>query len=169
MSTPYPPQDPQSHPSDPGQAGWQQPHSQPWQAQAPQQGPRFPHGQGYLAMNMLKPSGWGSASMITPLLAIDGHQAPVVWERNVIPVPVGRRHLTAQSTYLWTYGRAELDVDLAPEQTVEVYYAGPLLTFMGGRIGFEPQKRGGVVPLAIVVGFCILVGVAVIIGAVLGS
>lgn len=164
MSTPPPPQGPQGYSTDPAQTGWQQP--------GPGSGPqasRFPGGQGYVAITMLKPSGWGSASMITPLLAIDGFTVPSVWERNVIPVPVGRRHLTAQSSYLWTYGRAELDVDVAPEQTVEIHYAGPLITFMSGRMGFEPQKRGGVVPLIVVLAFIALVIVLAIIGAALGG
>lgn len=181
MSTPPPPQGPQGHPPDPSQGGWQQPHGpsgqtygQPAQAYGPPaqaygQGPQFPGGQGYVAVNMLKPSGWGSASMISPLIAIDGFSAPAQWQRNVFPVPVGRRHLTAQSNYLWTFGRAELDVEVATEQTVEVYYAGPLLTFLGGRMGFEPQKRGGMIPLLVVLGFVVIVVVLGIIGAALGS
>lgn len=184
MSTPHPAQGPQGSSNDPAQTGWQQPTygqqasdgqqaTYGQQAPGPQQPPvpqaQFPGGQGYLAVNMLKPSGIGSASMISPLIAIDGYPAPAVWERNVFPVPVGRRRITTQSTYLWTFGRAELDVDVAPEQTVEVYYAGPVITFMGGRIGFEPQKRGGMVPLIVLLAFVVLVIVLAIVGAALSG
>jgi hypothetical protein len=131
--------------------------------------PQQPYPPGQLVLNLRKPSGWGSASMMTPQVKIDGFPAPVRWEQNAFPVVPGRHQVEAATTYLWQFGHASLPVDIAPGQSVEVHYSSPLITFMSGRMGFEPQPRPGAVAMWAILAAVVLIIVFVVVVVILGS
>jgi hypothetical protein len=128
--------------------------SQQYPPQPPQQ-----FAQGQLVLNLRKPMGLGSAALISPGVTIDGFPAPARWERNFYPVPAGRRTVAVESRYLWPYGKQQQVFDVAPGQTVEVHYSGPLVSFGAGAMGFTEQPRPGkltfwlilAIPIALVV------------------
>jgi hypothetical protein len=107
-----------------------------------------PYGQqplpgGQLVLTLRKPLGLLAASMISPVVTIDGYPAPAHWEQNLYPVVAGQHHLQVSSSYLWRYGTADLPIMMYPGRSVEVHYSGPVVTFLRGSIGFEPQPRPG--------------------------
>ncbi|WP_197429804.1 hypothetical protein, partial [Auraticoccus cholistanensis] len=67
------------------------------------------------------------------------------------------------SHWMRRYGEASIDVDVAPGQTVDVYYAAPFHQWSTGSIGTTPQKRKGtgvlVALLSVVVLLVLVVGV----------
>lgn len=133
-----------SEPPHPQLPNTQPPNTQPPNPQQygppPQQPPT-----GQLVLNLRKPFGLLSSSMISPVVTIDGYPAPACWEQNAFPVVAGQHTVQVASNYLWKYGAATLPVTIYPGQSVEVHYSGPLITFVGGRLGFEPQPRPGMV------------------------
>jgi hypothetical protein len=127
----------------------------------------WPAPTGQLVLNL--ESTWGSRSMITPQLRINGQAAPVRWGLNEIPVFPGRLDVEITCTYLWEYGRARDTVPVNPDSRVEVYYAAPYFTFLSGRIGPVPQLHRGKLALwLLLIGLAIVV-LLVIIGAIAGS
>jgi hypothetical protein len=94
-------------------------------------------------VELRKPFGMLSSSMISPVLSIDGYPAPARWEQNVFPVVAGQHIVQVASNYMWRYGAASLPVEIRPGQSVVVHYAGPVITFLSGRMGFEEQARPG--------------------------
>ncbi|MBA3529880.1 MAG: hypothetical protein H0T91_11355 [Propionibacteriaceae bacterium] len=113
---------------------------------------QFPGGSGQLVLNLRKPSGWGAGSVISPSVRIDGYPAPARWEQNVYTVPAGQRNVAVESRYMWTFGQQQLNVNVAPGQTLEVHYTGPALTFMAGAMGYEPQQRPGRIGVWLILG-----------------
>lgn len=134
----------------------QQSGSQPWN------GPT-----GILVLNLKKP--WGSMGMITPRATIDGYPAAVGWGRNEFRAPAGPRQVQVACTYLWEFGHAADVVPVEPDSRVEAFYAPPLLTFLGGRIGPVEQKRRGLVLLVVMLVVIAILVVLAVIGAVLDS
>lgn len=56
----------------------------------------------------------------------------------------GRHRLQVHSQWMRRYGHAAVDVDIAPGQTLEVFYAPPHHQFSNdGAMGLSPQTRGG--------------------------
>ena len=131
----------------------------------PQQPPGF--GQSQLVLNLRKP--FGAMGMIAPVVTIDGYPAPAHWGANPFPTTPGQHRVRVASRYLWEYGAAEQPVDLAPGQSVEVHYSGPLLTFIGGRMGFTPQSRPGAVAFGLLLGIPLLVLVLAIVVGIVGA
>lgn len=84
-------------------------------------------------------------SFIAPRVTIDGHPVQVpTFGTTTVPVPAGRVTVEAHLVYLYgPYGRAGLYVDVAPGQTVPVYYAPPLTAWGTGHLGVTPQQRDG--------------------------
>lgn len=108
---------------------------------------------GYLRLTV---QGNRMLSMITPSMQIDGYPVPAQYGQNVFPVPPGPHRVSGHAQWMWRYGHAEQMVQVAPGQTVEVFYAAPALTFISGRIGFEKQRTPGLIPL--VLGLVVLFG-----------
>jgi hypothetical protein len=131
------------------------------------QPPAFPGPTGTLVLQLARP--WGSMGMITPQVQIDGYPVNVRWGRNDIVVPAGVRQVTASCTYLWQYGHAQDSVPVGPGQQVEVHYSAPLFTFIGGRIGPQPQPRAGKTGLIVLLAVLGLMVLLSILGAVLAS
>ena len=95
-------------------------------------------------LNLRKPRGPLTASMISPRATIDGYPAPVRWGQNAFPVIPGPHHVHVGVNYLWEYGPADQPVTIYPGQSVEVHYSPPMVTLgVRGRIGFEPQPVAG--------------------------
>lgn len=136
--------------------------TQPFQPQGPQ--PSFQGPTGQLVLNLKKP--WGSLGMVTPRVLIDGYPAAVSWGRNEFTAPAGPRRIECSTTYMWDYGRAVDTVPVQPNSRVEVYYAPPMMTFLGGRIGPVEQKRPGAVVLIVVLAVLVLVIVLAVIAAI---
>jgi hypothetical protein len=104
--------------------------------------------------------------MIVPTCTINGHVVPTRYGPQDLVVWPGRNTIALQAQWMRTYGQAALDVDVAPGQVVEVFYAPPWHQFTTGSIGLTKQPRKGtaflvgclVVPLVLVV-LVILLGV----------
>ena len=120
---------------------------------------------GQLLLELRKPPGLGSASMMSPTVAIDGYPAPARWGQNAYPAPAGERDLRVSVTYLWTYGAAQLPVVIQPGQTTTVHYTPPMTTFAAGRMGLEPQPRAGMGIFWALMAFLALVLVLIVVGA----
>lgn len=119
---------------------------------------------GELVVALRKP--FGGAGFVTPVLAIDGYPAAAAWGRNVFPAPVGVRRVDVASSYLWTFGRASMPVTVEAGRSVEVHYTGPMWTFgMPGRMGTEPQKRGG---MGLFIGLTSFVGAVLLLAVLVG-
>ncbi|MFD6444593.1 hypothetical protein ACFWEJ_05815 [Promicromonospora sp. NPDC060204] len=86
-----------------------------------------------------------TTNMVPPRLTIDGWPAPLpVTGTRKIPIWSGRHHLQVHSQWLRQYGHAALDIDVAPGQTLDVFYAPPHQNFYDqGAIGHGPQVRRG--------------------------
>lgn len=86
-----------------------------------------------------------TSNLIAPTLIIDGYLAPVpVVGTRQFAIMSGRHQLKVHSQWLRRYGRAAVDVDIAPGQTLEVYYAPPYHQFSDeGMMGLSPQPRRG--------------------------
>lgn len=122
--------------------------------------------QGQLVLHLQKP-GMGSASMITPSVTIDNFPAAAKWEDNVYTVPAGTRAITCEARYLWPYGQARTSIDVAPGQTVRLFYASPLVSFGSGAIGPEKQERPGKVIFGVIIAFvCLVILIPVLIGVI---
>jgi hypothetical protein len=134
-----------------------------------QSSPYVAAGQGQLVVNLRKPFGLLSASIMSPNVKIDGYPAPARWEQNVYPIAAGRHQVQGSTNYLWEYGRAELLVDIAPGQSVEVHYSSPVLTLMKGRMGFELQPRPGMPVLWAMVAIPIVIMIIVVIAVVVSA
>lgn len=118
------------------------------------------------------PTGWISltvqgnqmtSNMIAPTVRLNGYQVPANYGPNVYPVPPGRWHVDIHCSWLRRYGEAALDCDVAEGQTVPVFYASPYHMFRGGEIGFERQKRRGVLGLALSITAALVVVVVAVV------
>lgn len=86
-----------------------------------------------------------TSNLIAPTLTIDDHLAPVpVTGTRQIPIVSGHHHLRAHSQWLRRFGHAGMEIDVAPGQTLEVFYAPPYHQFSDdGSMGLSPQPRTG--------------------------
>lgn len=122
--------------------------------------------QGQLVLHLQKP-GMGSGSMISPSVTIDNFPAAAKWEDNVYTVPAGTRTITCEARYLWPYGQARTSVNVAPGQTVQLFYASPLVSFGKGAIGPEKQERPGKAVFGVIIGLlCLVILVPILIGVI---
>lgn len=118
----------------------QQPYPGTGAQPAPQQA-----GGAQLLLHLKPAPGFLAKAMTTPKVTIDNYPVPVQWGDVAIPVAPGMHRLTVRVGYLFDFGQAILDVAPQPGQTVEVFYATPAITFMGGAIGHAPQKTPAMV------------------------
>ncbi|GAA2228114.1 hypothetical protein GCM10010413_25140 [Promicromonospora sukumoe] len=109
-----------------------------------------------------------TTNMVAPTLTVDGWPAPLpAVGTQRIPIRSGRHRLQVYSQWLRRYGHAVLDVDVAPGQTLEVFYAPPHQNFYDeGAIGFSPQVRRG---RGLMIGIWAMIGLllAVVCGLIL--
>ena len=90
-------------------------------------------------------------------LFMNGYPVFATWGQTSVTAPAGPHHIQCQAQYLFKYGRASIDVVLAPGQVLDVYYAPPAFTFLSGSIGLQPVKGKGFVAMWIFVGFAVAV------------
>ncbi|NNG40501.1 hypothetical protein HJ588_14625 [Flexivirga sp. ID2601S] len=169
---------PQSYPGQPGQQPQQGYPGQPPQQQAPQGYPGQPHqpapqayppaGAPGMPSGLIRLTLQGSpltSNILTPKVQIDGYPVAVSYGVNTIPVPPGPHRVSAHATWIVRYGQASYDVDVAPGQTAEVYYAAPFVQFMKGAMGPTKQRRKGVsVLVALIVVVILLVTLIAVAG-----
>ena len=107
--------------------------------------------------------------LITPYVAIDGHQVRVSgWGRTEVPVPPGQHNVHVHVPYFLPsrIGNAETVVTVHPGQTLELEYAAPAIGWLDGTIGAGPQQHNGktasiillVVPLVLLL-LCVCGGI----------
>jgi len=125
--------------------------------------PHYPSN-GQLVAHLRKP--FGSMGMVTPRLTIDGYPAPAQWGPNAYPVAPGRHLVKGSASYMWEFGSAEQVVEINPGQSVEVHYTPPLITFIGGRMGFREQPRRGTVAFWVIIAIPVLIFLVTFIGIV---
>lgn len=127
MSHPnYPQHAPEFHPPHPGPA-----------AQPPGSVAR----QSYLRITA-QGSNW--KSFVPPTITIDGYPIPSRYGTVDVPVTPGWHRVEGSGSWLWTYGRAALDVLVQPGQVVPVFYSAPYATWSRGSIGHVPQETRGI-------------------------
>lgn len=124
---------------------------------------------GTLLLNLKLPPTALGISLIGASVTIDGHRVGTHWGSNPIPVPAGHHRVAVQIDYLWTYGRAALDVMVQPGQQVPVHYSMPYVTWSPGAIGHEPQPHHGLVWFLLLLGVPLAVLLVVILVAVVGA
>jgi hypothetical protein len=75
-------------------------------------------------------------SMVKTGVVIDGQRYVVPWGTNGFPVSPGRHHVRVFFNYFLPKeaGANEVDVVVAPGETVDVSYRAPWLVFLKGRI-----------------------------------
>ncbi|MEU4386859.1 hypothetical protein [Promicromonospora sp. NPDC023805] len=86
-----------------------------------------------------------TSNLVAPTLTIDGHLAPLpIVGNRTFAIMSGRHRLQVHSQWMRRYGHAAIDVDIAPGQTLEVFYAPPYHQFSDdGAMGLNPQARKG--------------------------
>ncbi|HRW17931.1 MAG TPA: hypothetical protein P5181_03700 [Dermatophilaceae bacterium] len=81
--------------------------------------------------------------------------------RNVYPLAPGRHMLSCEGNNAgMTFGQADLQVDIAPGQVVETFYAAPYNSSQPGRLGFTPQQSAG--PTGLGCGLALLILAAIV-------
>lgn len=99
-----------------------------------------------------QPTGWialtiqGSvltSNVVTPSVRLNGYPVGARYGENLLPVPPGPWQIDVSCPWMWSYGRAALDCQVAEGQTVPVFYAPPYHAMSRGAIGHTPQSRRG--------------------------
>jgi hypothetical protein len=88
---------------------------------------------------------------VKPVIEINGYRVAAVWGRTMIPVPPGRHQVHVHTPYFLPsrVGPADVTVDVAPGQVVEMEYRSPLVVFLRGALGAPPQKYPGMVAMIV--------------------
>jgi hypothetical protein len=115
------------------------------------------------------PTGWlrlvlqGSAltsSTITPAVTINGYRVPARYGENLIAVHPGPNRVEVSCQWLMRFGEATFETTVPEGGQVMVWYAAPMHQFSRGAIGYERQKRPGVlgfgVAMALIVAILLL-------------
>ncbi|WP_436699627.1 hypothetical protein [Nocardioides sp. BYT-33-1] len=121
---------------------------------------------GYLRVNV---QGNRMLTMITPSVQINGYPVAARYGQNVYPMPPGVHTVSAHAQWMWRYGQASQQVQLAPGQTVDVFYAAPVLTFIAGAMGFTKQKVPGMLAFVLLLVLLLLIVVGLPVAAILAS
>jgi hypothetical protein len=134
----------------------------------------IPQQPAYPAQPPTPPTGWvaltlqGSvmtSNIVPPTVTMNGFPVAASYGRSVVPVHPGRIRVQASCQWLRRYGEAALDIDVAPGQTVPVFYAAPYHQFTTGAMGHEKQQRPGVGGLVLISSLLLAI-LAAIVGCV---
>lgn len=98
-----------------------------------------------------------TGSMIAPTVTINGYRVPANYGENLIPVHPGPTLVEAKASWLREYGQAGYEVNVAPGQVVDLWYAQPWTQFQTGSMGPTKQQRKGGLVMAGVLGAIVLV------------
>lgn len=99
--------------------------------------------------------------MIAPKVTFNGHPIAAPYGTTQLPVPAGPLHVEVHSQWLRRFGQAALDVDVAPGQTVPIFYATPWHQFSTGSIGHTKQHKKGVGLFAGLIVLAVTIGLLV--------
>ena len=77
-------------------------------------------------------------------MLVNGWRVPVRYGENVIPVYAGPNRIDVSCQWLKKFGEATLETTVPSGGQVSAYYAAPMHQFSRGAIGYEKQKRPGV-------------------------
>jgi hypothetical protein len=86
-----------------------------------------------------------TSSLIPPTVTVNGWRVVVHYGENVIPVHAGPNRIDVWCQWLKRFGEATLETTVPEGGQVTAYYAAPLQQFSRGAIGYEKQKRPGMV------------------------
>jgi hypothetical protein len=100
--------------------------------------------------------------MITPAVTVNGYRVVAHYGDNIVPVWAGPNRVEVSCQWLLKFGRAALDVQVPPGAQVPVFYAAPWHQFSKGAIGYERQRRPGVLGFALILAVIVLVVLAVV-------
>ena len=101
--------------------------------------------------------------MITPAVRINGYRVPAQYGENVIPVHAGPNRIDVSCQWLKKFGEATLETTVPESGQVMAYYAAPMHQFSRGAIGYEKQKRPGMVGFAVVIAVIVVIVMLVIV------
>jgi len=102
-----------------------------------------------------------TSSLLTPAVTINGYRVPARYGENVIPVHAGPTRVDVSCQWLVRFGEATLETTVPEGGQVLAWYAAPMHQFSRGAIGYERQKRPGVV--GFVVGLVLVLLVVLVI------
>lgn len=85
-----------------------------------------------------------TSNMNTPTCKINGYPVPTRYGAQDLEVWAGPNRIELESQWMRTFGQAAMDVDVAPGQVVDVFYAAPASQWAKGKIGHTKQPRYGV-------------------------
>ena len=103
-----------------------------------------------------------TSSLIPPTVTINGWRVAVQYGENVIPVHAGPNRIDVWCKWLKKFGEATLETTVPEGDQVTAYYAAPLQQFSRGAIGYEKQKRPGMVGFAVALALIAVVFVVII-------
>ncbi|MBH0779034.1 hypothetical protein IT779_22415 [Nocardia sp. NEAU-351] len=100
--------------------------------------------------------------LTTPKIKINGQLVPNTrWGENNIPLGPGTYHVWVATPWLFDMGAAQMTVQVHQAQGLRAYYKPPAVVFLGGALGFEPQKTPGMLfvwlPFALVGALVLLI------------
>jgi hypothetical protein len=101
-----------------------------------------------------------TSSMITPAVTVNGWRVPSHYGENVIPVYAGPNRIDVSCQWLMKFGEATLETQVPAGGQVSAFYAAPWHQFSRGAIGYEKQKRPGMVGFTVMMAAIALVVVA---------
>jgi hypothetical protein len=109
-----------------------------------------------------------TSSMITPAVSVNGYRVVAHYGDNLVPVWAGPNRVDISCQWLMRFGEATLELDVPPGAQLPLFYAAPLHQFSKGAIGFERQRRPGLmgflamlaVVVLVVMGISVLVAVS---------
>lgn len=101
-----------------------------------------------------------TANMISPRITLNGYPVQAGYGPSVHPVPPGPWRVGATCQWVRQYGQAELDVQVAEGQTVDVFYAPPWHQFTRGRMGTTEQRRPGLAAFVLILLLVVVIVVA---------
>jgi hypothetical protein len=102
-----------------------------------------------------------TSSMITPTVMVNGWRVPVRYGENVIPVYAGPNRIDVSCQWLKRFGEAALDTTVPAGGQVSAYYAAPMHQFSRGAIGYEKQRRPGVLGFTLMMAAILVLVLAV--------
>jgi hypothetical protein len=104
-----------------------------------------------------------TSSLITPAVTVNGWRVPAHYGENVIPVHAGANRIDVSCQWLMTYGEASLDTVVPAGGQVAAYYAAPWHQFSRGALGYDKQKRPGLVGFGLTVAVIVLLVLALVV------
>ena len=88
-------------------------------------------------------------AFVAPTVKLNHEFLPVKYGENVYPIVPGDHTLEIFGEWMWKYGKVSRPLEVRSGETVELWYAAPALTFLGGRLGETRQRHAGALGLVL--------------------